>query len=126
MGAALKMQEDPEVNSSGSSWSNVIIRDYWEWSYLGLCRDPRISKLFGTKSYINMAKAWCNACPVKEDCLIWALIYNESGVWGGTTDGERKKQFSKEDRDELIIRAKLQGNYYQRSSPGSLIRKQAE
>lgn len=122
MGAALKMQEDPEANPSGSSWPNkVIIRDYWEWSYLGLCRNPKISKHFGLKSDINFAKAWCQACPVIEDCLLWAVIYNESGVWGGTTDGERAKQFSKEDREKLIVQAKLQGNYYLRESPGALI-----
>lgn len=116
------MQEDPEVNSSGSSWSDgVIIRDYWEWSYLGLCRNPTISKLFGLKSKINQAKAWCDACPVKEDCLIWAVLYNESGVWGGTTDGERAKLYSKTDREKLITQAKIQGNYYQRETPGALI-----
>lgn len=123
MGAALKMQEDPEVNPSGSSWSSVIIRDYWEWSYLGLCKDPRLSSMFGLKGKIQSAKAWCEICPVKEDCLLWAVIYKESGVWGGTTDSERKEQFSKEDREELIIQAKLQGNYYQRETPGSLIQR---
>lgn len=122
MGAALKMQEDPEEFSSGSSWSSkIIIRDYWEWSYLGLCRNPKISKLFGLTKKINQAKAWCGACPVQEDCLIWAVIYQESGVWGGTTDSEREKLFSKKDREELIEIAKQQENYYRRETPGALI-----
>lgn len=121
MSAVARMQEDPEEFSSGSSWQNAIIRDYWEWSYLGLCKDPRLAKTFGLKGKIQSAKMWCEICPVKEDCLIWAVIYNESGVWGGTTDSEREKMFSKEDRDDLIIQAKLQGNYYQRETPGALI-----
>lgn len=122
MAAVAKMQEDPEVNSSGSSWSSkIIIRDYWEWSYLGLCKKPSIAKNFGLKNKIQQAKAWCEVCPVIDDCLYWAVIYNESGVWGGTTDSEREKLFSKEDRDELIFQAKLQGNYYLRETPGALI-----
>jgi hypothetical protein len=37
------------------------------------------------------AKRICADCPVRPDCLDAALIYNYSGVWGGTTDKERRK-----------------------------------
>lgn len=37
----------------------------------------------------NRAKAFCGACPVKRDCLNYALLYNEVGIWGGMTDEER-------------------------------------
>ncbi len=37
------------------------------------------------------AKAICNECPVKLDCLEYALNTNQdSGIWGGTTEDERK------------------------------------
>lgn len=130
MVAVMKKQEGPEFNISGPSATNeTIIRDYWEWSYLGLCKHPSIAKFFGLKSKINQAKAWCDICPVREDCLLWAVIYNESGVWGGKTDTERSKEFSQKDREELIKQAKLQGNYYVRETPGASIqqfRKQSE
>lgn len=37
------------------------------------------------------AKALCGGCPVKAACLEYALLYGLIGVWGGTTDKERKK-----------------------------------
>jgi WhiB family redox-sensing transcriptional regulator len=37
------------------------------------------------------AKAVCAACPVKEQCLEYALTNREYGVWGGTTEAERRR-----------------------------------
>ena len=40
---------------------------------------------------IEKAKAICAACPVMDDCLSYALETNQrSGIWGGTTEKERK------------------------------------
>jgi WhiB family redox-sensing transcriptional regulator len=40
---------------------------------------------------IDEAKRICLACPVRERCLAWALdMGNASGVWGGTTEDERR------------------------------------
>ena len=37
------------------------------------------------------AKAVCAVCPVTEDCLEYALETNQrSGIWGGTSEKERK------------------------------------
>jgi WhiB family redox-sensing transcriptional regulator len=37
------------------------------------------------------AKQVCRQCPVIQDCLDWALSnYQDSGVWGGTTEEERR------------------------------------
>lgn len=35
------------------------------------------------------AKAMCHGCPVKRDCLEYAIKHNEYGVWGETTRHER-------------------------------------
>ena len=41
---------------------------------------------------IQAAKAVCESCPVIEECLRYALVTNqESGVWGGTTEEERRR-----------------------------------
>lgn len=37
------------------------------------------------------AKAVCRRCPVRADCLDAALASGEVGVWGGTTDEERRR-----------------------------------
>lgn len=45
-----------------------------------------------TKVGIELALSVCRPCPVKQLCLDHALTRPERyGVWGGTTEGERKK-----------------------------------
>ena len=40
---------------------------------------------------IGEAKRICRACPVREPCLAWALAAGAAtGIWGGTTDDERR------------------------------------
>ncbi|WP_435813494.1 WhiB family transcriptional regulator [Streptomyces zhihengii] len=39
----------------------------------------------------NRAKAVCRRCPVRDQCLAWALTQEEvDGIWGGSTEGERR------------------------------------
>ena len=46
----------------------------------------------GDDAYIPAAKAICDACPIRTDCLEWALDTREDhGVWGGKTVKERQK-----------------------------------
>ncbi|GAA2653452.1 WhiB family transcriptional regulator [Nonomuraea recticatena] len=34
----------------------------------------------------------CRACPVRTECLIHCLLHGETyGIWGGTTEAERRK-----------------------------------
>lgn len=43
-------------------------------------------------SEIRRLKSICRACPIRPDCLEYALTSGEdTGVWGGTTPGERKE-----------------------------------
>lgn len=44
----------------------------------------------GIKPDPGPALAICRRCPVKGPCLAWALEHDESGVWGATTEDERK------------------------------------
>jgi WhiB family redox-sensing transcriptional regulator len=40
----------------------------------------------------HRAKVVCRACPVRWECLAYALKHRvEHGVWGGLTDRERRK-----------------------------------
>jgi WhiB family redox-sensing transcriptional regulator len=36
------------------------------------------------------AKLICAECPLRIQCLTFALENNEPGIWGGTTDNERR------------------------------------
>lgn len=44
---------------------------------------------FATKG--NYAKRICNNCLAKEECLEYALSHSVMGIWGGTTENERRK-----------------------------------
>lgn len=55
---------------------------------------------------INSAKQVCSACPVKMDCLNWALTNEEKyGIWGGLTATERRRLTAR------IKDAKVKGRY---------------
>lgn len=41
---------------------------------------------------------WCNPCPVRTECLAYALLYHLVGYWGGTDTGERRLLAYRRDR----------------------------
>jgi WhiB family redox-sensing transcriptional regulator len=40
---------------------------------------------------LQMAKKICSSCTHKTECLEWALDNEDFGIWGGTTNLERRK-----------------------------------
>jgi WhiB family transcriptional regulator, redox-sensing transcriptional regulator len=57
--------------------------------------DPELFFPVGTTppamAQVAAAKAVCRACPVRVECLEWALATGQdSGVWGGTSEEERR------------------------------------
>lgn len=43
------------------------------------------------KGTYDLARAVCRRCPVRQECLDWALDLPEKfGMWGGLTEQERK------------------------------------
>ena len=63
------------------------------WMVFAACRDEDPDLFFAaTKDLTRQALAICDICPVKEDCLQYALEARERfGVWGGTTEKQRRK-----------------------------------
>ncbi|MCA1571972.1 MAG: WhiB family transcriptional regulator [Chloroflexi bacterium] len=46
----------------------------------------------GDSRSVRAAKAVCAGCPVREECLEFALVNVEQhGIWGGTTEQARRK-----------------------------------
>jgi len=41
-----------------------------------------------TRGYIK-ENLPCQFCPVKQDCLDYAIVYDEFGIWGGLTRKDR-------------------------------------
>ncbi|MFC8273822.1 WhiB family transcriptional regulator [Streptomyces sp. NPDC057271] len=67
------------------------------WRARSVCKDedPELFFPIGNTGpallQIEEAKAVCRRCPVMETCLQWALgSGEESGVWGGLSEDERR------------------------------------
>lgn len=37
------------------------------------------------------AKKICDGCPCVTECLTYALLHNELGIWGGVTERQRRR-----------------------------------
>jgi WhiB family redox-sensing transcriptional regulator len=68
----------------------------WNWRDDASCRDTDPDLFFpvGTAGpaldQVGQAKRICQACPVRQPCLDWALRYSMAfGIWGGTTEADR-------------------------------------
>ncbi len=73
-------------------------RENDDWRELAACRDtsPELFFPIGTTGpaieQIAQAKAVCRTCEAQSACLEFALQTNQdSGVWGGTSEEERRK-----------------------------------
>lgn len=67
-----------------------------DWRYSAACRDvdPELFYPAGTDGpallQIAKAKTVCRHCPVRAQCLAWAMANSELyGVWGGMSEDER-------------------------------------
>jgi WhiB family redox-sensing transcriptional regulator len=69
----------------------------YTWRNQAICRDtdPDLFFPIGTTGQalvqIDRAKEVCGECPVKSDCLEYALETNQdSGIWGGLDEEQRR------------------------------------
>lgn len=68
-----------------------------EWRQRAACRLLPDDQTFifwpgrGDSTTLEAARTVCLSCPVAQDCLDWALTNGEHGVWGGTSDKQRKE-----------------------------------
>jgi WhiB family redox-sensing transcriptional regulator len=62
------------------------------WMKRGACRGVDRSEFFPSLGgTTTKARAICAVCPVRQECLEYALADTElAGVWGGTSERERK------------------------------------
>jgi WhiB family redox-sensing transcriptional regulator len=67
-----------------------------DWRNYAACRDVDPDLFFplgpvgASLPQIEQAKQVCRTCPVSKTCLRWALDNEDAGVWGGTTEEERR------------------------------------
>lgn len=72
----------------------VMLASELSWASQGVCRDPKVDKKIffpeGNSSQLAAARKVCQTCPVIGPCLAYALEYGEDGVWGGTSERQRR------------------------------------
>ena len=87
------------IERSALIWSRPIANwDIEHWRDRAACRETDPDLFFPAGStgdasdHILRAKAVCGMCPVLSQCLEFAFETNqESGIWGGTSEDERRK-----------------------------------
>lgn len=69
----------------------MINLDAIRWMVRGQCSVMNANPdIFYEEGNVSTAKAYCRRCPVVTTCLEWALEHDEHGVWGGTSDIDRR------------------------------------
>lgn len=78
-----------------------VLRREWPipgWHAWALCAGMSFAEFFGAasderptmkRSEVSRARSICAGCPVKRECLDWALEHEGFGVWGGTSGRQR-------------------------------------
>jgi WhiB family redox-sensing transcriptional regulator len=63
------------------------------WQDYANCRGADADLFFPERgASTRKAKAICNACEVKDDCLDFAIVNGEKfGIWGGMSERERRR-----------------------------------
>ena len=79
-----------------------------DWRDLAACKGSDLALFFPDRGnhnqavQIEVAKAICEGCPVKEPCLDYAVAARETvGIWGGTTPAERGWRSHGRDRSKI-------------------------
>lgn len=55
----------------------------------------------GVKRLVIEAKTYCYRCPVRIQCLEYAIKAEEHGIWGGMTSTERRKEIRRRRRMQI-------------------------
>jgi WhiB family redox-sensing transcriptional regulator len=84
-------QRDPAELFGGLDLAELLERP--AWMERGACRDRPDITFFPERGQSGApAKAVCAECPVRRDCLDYAVTHGERhGIWGGTSERERRR-----------------------------------
>ena len=73
-----------------------------EWSADAECKNlPYMFTNDETARSVKQCKSICERCPVFEECLNYALVNNEVGIWAGTNTNQRTRM---KDRRQVLMK----------------------
>lgn len=81
----------------------LLNRDARAWMDLANCHRVDPVLFFPDRgASTREAKAVCNACEVREECLEYALAHGEKfGIWGGKSERERRTMRARRNRERV-------------------------
>jgi WhiB family redox-sensing transcriptional regulator len=82
-----------DIQDNSAEFLQVPITEERPWMVFAACRDADPSVFFPTtREGVDEALAICATCPVRSDCLDYAVEARERfGVWGGMTEKQRRR-----------------------------------
>jgi WhiB family redox-sensing transcriptional regulator len=82
-----------DIQDDHTDFLEVPITEERPWMVFGACRDTDPAVFFPTtRDGVDEALAVCATCPVRSDCLDYAIEARERfGVWGGMTEKQRRR-----------------------------------
>ena len=82
-----------------------VMPSWYPWRERAACRDLDTDLFFPVgegaeaQAQADAAKTVCESCPVREECLTFALTTRqEAGIFGGMTEEERRRHRRREAR----------------------------
>ena len=77
--------------------NELLLEDDRQWAAYAACKGADPDLFFpGPDDPAVEAKRICSACAVRQECLDWGFLTRAAyGVWGGTTEVERKRLLRK-------------------------------
>ena len=75
-----------------------------EWMQAGSCRNYPPAAFFPSDGVgVDAARKICAECPVKAECLEYALVNRiDHGVWGGCSERERRRILKRRRLDAAV------------------------
>lgn len=61
------------------------------WAQHAACKDMDTTLFFPESHPKAKAAQACSSCPVRLECLVWAIENDEQGMWGGLSHRNRSK-----------------------------------
>jgi WhiB family redox-sensing transcriptional regulator len=80
------------VVESWSEGAHVFRPTQPQWMIQAKCKGQ--TDLFfneGNSIYVRAAKVICGTCPVRRECLAFAMKNDDQGIWAGTSTNERER-----------------------------------
>lgn len=76
-----------------------------DWRHSAACRNAADPEIFfpivpGTADEVK-ALSYCDRCPVRFECLMFAVVHGEWGVWGGVWRPPPDSRYHAEQRRKL-------------------------